>query len=261
MAYDSYGALDRISSLDNRISKLMAQGGGASPRAQGRLARLMAKRDGVVAKEAAKKGAQMAAASIPGLAGGLASSGIRGYDLIEQEFTPETIRLHNVEGDAQGQRFTAVAPPGSGRLVPINFIVAGAVNPVHTIVGGAAAIGATTNLVTQSINWAVLRIVAVTTQSTPAAVGVLGVMQDFKIGGSPNLFLVEDWVLMDDYDVDKEQFAGLRAYPVLISPNTSLISVAAFAPAAQSLYATVSIVTEVLRDDAFGPGLPGPYGR
>jgi hypothetical protein len=86
-------------------------------------------------------------------------------------------------------------------------------------------------------------------------------MQDFKIGGSPNLFLVEDWVLMDDYDVDKEQFAGLRAYPVLISPNTSLISVAAFAPAAQSLYATVSIVTEVLRDDAFGPGLPGPYGR
>lgn len=262
---DYYGALglsprERLAHLDNRIAGIQRSGRGG-PQAAGALARLSRKRDIIIAKEAAKKGAALAAASIPGLAGGLASSGIRGMDVVEHEFTPEVIRAHNLEGAAQGLRQSSVAPPGSGRLVPIPFVVSGAVNPVHTLVGGAAAIGATTNLVTVSVNWAVLKIVALTTQTVAGATGVIGVMQDFKIGGSPNLFLNEDWVLMDDYDTDKEQFAGLRAYPVLISPNTAQVSAASFAPASQSLYAAISLVTEVLRDDAFGPGLPGAYAR
>lgn len=249
-----------LSRVNGEIEDLVNTGV-STPGSKKRLSKLMAHRDRLVAKAAAKKGAAMAAASIPGVAGGLASSGIRGMDVVEHEFSPEVIRQHNLEGAAQGSRSVSIAPPGSGRLVPIPFVVSGAVNPVQAIVGGSAAIGSTTSLVTQSVNWAVLRIVALTTQTIAAATGVVGVMQDFKIGGSPNLFLSENWVLMDDYDTDKEQFAGLRAYPVLISPNTAQVDVAAYAPSSQTLYAAISLVTEVLRDDAFGPGLPGAYAR
>ena len=255
---ESYGAVT-LDKLNTRIQNLMAK-----KATRGRLARinkLMQLRDTLIAKQAAKKGAALAAASIPGVAGGLASSGIRGMDVVEHEFGPQVIRDHNVDGALQGLRQSSVAPPGSGRLVPINFVVAGAIIPVHVLAGGTAALGANLALVTQSINWAVLRIVGLTTQSTPAANGVHGVMQDFRIGGSPNLFLVEDWVLMDDYDTDKEQFTGLRAYPILIAPNTALVTAAAYAPGAQNLWFMISVVTEVLRDDAFGPGLPGAYAR
>lgn len=250
----------KIDSLERRIERLMEKGV-TTPSQKGRMAELVAARDQLLAKQAAKQGAALAAASIPGLAGGLAGSGIRGMDVIEHEFTPEVIRQHNLEGAAQGLRQTSIAPPGSGRLVPINFVVAGTVLPVQTITTGNNAVGATTALVTQSINWAVLRIVALTTQSATGTTGAYGLMQDFKIGGSPNLFLVEDWVLADDYDVDKEQFAGLRAYPVLIAPNTAQITVAGFGPSAVSVFLIISLVTEVLRDDAFGPGLPGAYAR
>lgn len=262
---DEYGGIlgiptspeERMARIENRIERMIGKGKIDKPR----LARLMAIRDRLIAKSAAKKGAALAAASIPGIAGGLASSGIRGMDVIEHEFSPEVIRAHNIEGAAQGLRQTSVAPPGSGRLVPIPFVLTGLVNPVQTVVGGAGAIGAITSLVTKSVNWAVLRIVALTSQTIAAATGVVGVMQDFKIGGSPNLFLDESFVLMDDYDTDKEQFAGLRAYPILIAPNTAFVDVAAFAPAGQTLFCAVSLVTEVMRDDAFGPGLPGAYAR
>jgi hypothetical protein len=264
---DMYGGIlgiatspaERLGNIEARIEKLTNKA--PSPRRNARLARLHAVRDKLIAKTAARKGAALAAASIPGIAGGLASSGIRGMDVIEHEFSPEVIRQHNLEGAAQGLRQSSVAPPGSGRLVPIPFVVDGSTNPVHAITGGAGAIGALTNLQTKPVNWAVLRIVALTTQTIAAATGVVGVLQDFKIGGSPNLFLDESFVLADDYDTDKEQFAGLRAYPILISPNTAFVDAGAFAPASQVLYMAVSLVTEVMRDDAFGPGLPGAYAR
>jgi hypothetical protein len=250
----------RLAQIDGKLAIELSKPSGAQ-RTQ-KIARLMGLRDKVLAKVAARKGAELAAASIPGLAGGLASSGIRGMDVIEHEFSPEVVRQHNLEGAAQGLRQMSVAPPGSGRLVPIPFVTSASTVPVHVVTGGGGALGAAVgNLQTEPVNWAVLRIVALTTQTIAAATGVVGVMQDFKIGGSPNLFLSENWVLMDDYDTDKEQFAGLRAYPVLISPNIAYVTTNTWAPAGQNLYYAVSLVTEVLRDDAFGPGLPGGYAR
>jgi|GEM_PF-3468228 hypothetical protein len=263
---ESYGAVT-LDKLNTRIQTLIAKK--PTRLRLSRINKLMQLRDTLIAKSAAKKGAALAAASIPGVAGGLASSGIRGMDVVEHEFGPQVIRDHNVDGAMQGLRQSSVAPPGSGRLVPINFVVAGATNPMHELLTPAAAvpgIGANQAWVTQSINWAVLRIVGLTTQTLAAIGGSFGLMQDFRIGGSPNLFLVEDWVLMDDYDTDKEQFTGLRAYPILIAPNTALLTAACSAPTGAGLnavgvYAMVSVVCEVLRDDAFGPGLPGAYAR
>jgi len=253
----------KMDALERKIERLV-EGGANTPNKQYRLAELMAARDRLIAKDAAKKGAQLAAASIPGVAGGLASSGIRGMDVVEHEFTPEVIRQHNIEGAAQGLRQTSVAPPGSGRLVPIPFVTAALIDPVTNIAAGAAnVIGLPGALVTTPVNWAVLRIVALTTQVIAAPTSSVGLMQDFRIGGSPNLFLLEDWVIMDEYDVDKEAFVGLRAYPILISPNTALLTVAGRGgtAGAEVIRASISVVCEVLRDDAFGPGLPGAYAR
>lgn len=250
----------QLARVESKIEQL-TQRGVTTPQQKAQMASLMAWRDQYLLKVGAKKGVAYAKASIPGLAGGLASSGIRGMDVVEQEFTPEVLREYNVEGANQGLRQFSVAPPGSGRLVPISFVVAGAVNPVQRVAGGVNAIGASVALVTIAVNWATLRIVALTAQTIAAATGCVGVMQDFKIGGSPNLFLAEDWVLMDDYDTDKEQYVGLRAYPVLISPNTAQVTAAAYANNAENLFFALSLVTEVLRDDAFGPGLPGAYAR
>jgi hypothetical protein len=247
----------RVENINDRIEKLIRRGVN-SPREHGKLAKLMAIRDQLIAREAARKGAAMASA---GQIGGIAGSGIRGVDVIEQEFTPEVIRQHNVEGAAQGSRATFLAPPGSGRLVTIPFVVSGATTPVQAITGGSAAIGSSTNLVTQAVNWAILKIVAFTCQSAAGTTGSFAVVQDLKIGGSPNLFLTEDWILADEFDVDREAYAGLRAYPYLVSPNTASLTVAAYAPAAQTVYLASSLVCDVIRDDAFGPGLPGPYAR
>ncbi len=248
----------RIDHLSHHLSSLAKHGKVGSPE----WVKTTGFRDALIAKLAAKKGAEMAAAQMPGLGHGLANSGIRGMDVIEHEFTPEVIREHNVDGASQGLRQFSVAPPGSGRLVPINFFLDGAGdNPIIAITTGAGAVGTALSLQTKSVNWATLRIVALTTQTATSTTGAFGVMQDFKIGGSPNLFLPEDNVLMDDYDTDKEQFVGLRAYPVLNAPNTAFVTVAGVAASAVTVSAAVSLVTEVLRDDAFGPGLPAAYAR
>jgi hypothetical protein len=255
-----YGLLggDALQGLNGKIEQLI-QGGVSSAQQKGLLSRLFKARDAIIARQGAAQ-AQMA---IPG--GGLASSGIRGIDVIEHEFTPGVITDHNMSGDAQGQRYTSQAPPGSGRLVPVPFVAAGAVNPGQNLTGGAAGlVGAVTPaLVTTAINWAIVRIVAATTQTFISGNGAAGVMQDLRIGGSPNLFLVEDWVIMEEYDIDRDSNPGLRAYPVLRSPNTGLITVGCRSGtgAADVIVASVSLIVEVLRDDAFGPGIPGPYAR
>lgn len=263
---DQFGILglsprERIANIENRIEAISTRGAN-TPALKAELAKLHSLRDNLLVRAAAKKGAAMAAGSGLGIAGGLASSGIRGMDVVEQEFTPEVIRQSNVDGAAQGLRQFSVAPPGSGRLVNINFVASGSNVPINSVTAGSSAIGTAVDLVTTSVNWAILRIVGLVTQySVSSGIG-FGVMQDFKIGGSPNLFLYESWVSMDDYDVDKEQYAGLRAYPVLIAPNTAQVSIAGYGGGATpTIYCIVSVVTEVLRDDAFGPGLPAAYAR
>jgi len=140
------------------------------------------------------------------------------------------------------------------------------VGPLHVLTSGATGgvIGTGVALQTQSINWAIVRVVALTTQVTPVSSSITTVLlEDFKIGGGANLFLTEGYVIADDYDTDKEQFVGLRAYPVLQAPNTAFLSAYAFNATTGSSTAQLaaSCVTEVLRDDAFGPGLPASYAR
>lgn len=213
----------------------------------------------IAAKLGAQRGAQIA---LQGQAGSLGGAGIRGMDAVEEQFGPEVIHEYNVNQSAQGARYTSVAPPGSGNLTSVPFVTAGASNPAQSLVAGAAGVvGATGALVTTAISWAVVKIVGLTTQTYAAATGAAGVMQDLKMGGSPNLILTEGWVAAEDYDVDRDQFVGLRAYPTLRSPNVAQLTVAARGgtAGAEAVIIGFSLVVTVLRDDAFGPGLPGPY--
>lgn len=254
-----YGGLNaRVARIDEQIQRLQSLP--QTPQRAGNLARLAQKRQELVAQAAARQGAQMALAQ-QGV--GLPGSGIRGVAgaaALEGDFTQAAIQQYNQQAAVEGQRFSAAAPAGSGRLNNVPFVVSTANTvPIIALTGGTGALGATTSLVTISINWALIKIVGIVTQQTPAATGSIGVMQDFKVGGSANLFLTESWVSMTDYDVDKDSFGGLRAYPVLRSPNQAQIDVATYATGGGLNYVELAIVVDVLRDDAFGPGIPGAY--
>ena len=214
---------------------------GADPEGEKRLAHLMGVRDELIAKTAARKVRLSLLPRSPAspVVSPRAASAQDGRD--RARVLPEVIRQHNLEGAAQGLRQSSVAPPGSGRLVGIPFVVSGAVVPRHRSGRWRGYPQRDhTSLVTKSINWAVLRIVALTTQTIGAATGVVGTMQDFKIGGSPNLFLDESWVLMDDTTPTREQFAG-RACPHADRSNTAAVDVAATSlPAGQTLYTAVT---------------------
>ena len=205
-----------------------------------------------------------------------------------------------------GLQFTAQAPPGIGRLIRIPFYLTTATNgfdpqvpgtvataggvytsnggtvstvsPVILATNAAANIGPTANLVTPQISWATLRIVgfevSVSKAACPNTNRIIGLcFQDLQIGGGANLFIHEDWADSALYASANDNFAGLRDYPLLRSPNTARVS-CAIAGTGLSLAAgsnltsvighmlfSANLVCEILQDDNYGSHVPGPYAR
>jgi hypothetical protein len=201
-----------------------------------------------------------------------------------------------------GLQFTAQAPPGIGRLIRIPFYLtvaaanmdpavpgtasavtystalgtASAVDPVLVISNSAINIGANGQLITPAISWATLRIVGFEASiSMPKGTGAGGlpqvVFQDLQIGGGANLFIHEDWGSAALYASSNDNFAGLRDYPLLKSPNTARVTVACSGNAAagasaggtalQHCLLSANLVCEILQDDNYGSHVPGPYAR
>ncbi len=203
-----------------------------------------------------------------------------------------------------GLQFTAQAPPGIGRLIRIPFYLttaAASMNALQigvdpgvaysTVAGNASTtvpailvaasanngVGATGTLVTPQISWATLRIVGFECSiSRGKSVGRVGagevVFQDLQIGGGANLFIHEDWGPSGLYLSSNDNFAGLRDYPLLRSPNTARVSMGvtgcgtaavnstAVTPI-QHQIVTANLVCEILQDDNYGSHVPGPYAR
>jgi hypothetical protein len=249
-----------LEEIDSRLEALYAKQDAKQDNSRRRhiLNARIRKLEALRAKYAMKAGMAYA---LQGQAGAIAGSGIRGVQAVEQEFGPDVIAAHNAQMAAQGLRYQVDAPPPSGQLAPIPMVVTGLTNPIHNVTAGAAfgLIGASTNLVSETISWAVLKVLALTSQifATPTSSTV--VCQDFKMGGGPNLFLPENWVDASQFDVDNDSFVGLRGQPVLRSPNTMQLTVAARSGTgpAEVTVSSFHTVTTVIRDDAFGPGLPG----
>jgi hypothetical protein len=196
-----------------------------------------------------------------------------------------------------GMQFTAMAPPGVGRLIRIPFYLStgvvgfasAALNTTPALVTAAIAAGTTSTTVpttyldfaalaatggatgaatlqTPQISWATLRIVGFECIRqdpilAPASVGTLN-FSNLQIGGGANLFVHEDYAPSGIYLAGQDSFAGLRDYPILKSPNQSTVQAQGIGLATSARLAfSCSLVCEILVDDNYGAHVPGPYAR
>jgi hypothetical protein len=192
-----------------------------------------------------------------------------------------------------GMQFTAMSPPGVGRLIRIPFYndvgingyasvnnQAAPVTPAVSVTSvthpgivvntpAAAGVTPTVTLQTPQISWASLRIVGfesnVNYPQIPAGPVMEVCFSDLQIGGGANLFVHEDFAPAGIYLMGQDSFAGLRDYPLLISPNTATVQVQAVgntaaAGSTMTLF-TCNLVCEILQDDNYGAHIPGPYAR
>jgi hypothetical protein len=205
-----------------------------------------------------------------------------------------------------GLEFQAQAPAGVGRMVRLPFYPTSGVTG-YTTGGGAAAASTTVPVITATIppnqgnslagitlntpqiSWATLRIVGFetdihTTYNNPGATVAAAtvtesvnsmyapklLVQDLQIGGGANLFTHEDYADGEIYDSAQPEFCGLRDYPILKSPNTAQVTVAAVGnggsaagavAGAQTITFSCALLCEVLQDDNYGSHIPGPYAR
>ena len=101
------------------------------------------------------------------------------------------------------------------------------------------------NFKTKPVNWGVLRIFRIAFDGSPDEL-TRTTLCDFKIGGSPNLLLSERWCCAADFS--KNMNSGLRAYPILISPNQAFLKLKSIGDGDPAI---PYVVCEVMRDDAF----------
>jgi hypothetical protein len=185
-----------------------------------------------------------------------------------------------------GLRFQAQAPPGIGRLVRLPFypVVGNSGVGGTTVTAGGVSLPSTTNpvcievpaagqtspgahpLQTPQISWAILRLVGFETeakrQKGTSETGPMLLVADLQIGGGANLFTHEDFADATVYDANQPEFAGLRDYPIIKSPNTASVTAQMVGDeASYRLTFTLSLLAEVLVDDNYGAHIPGPYGR
>jgi len=183
-----------------------------------------------------------------------------------------------------GLQFQATSPPGIGRLVALPFYptsvnadvttssgtnVTSSANPVCILSIGNTTVNAVTPFVltTPQISWATLRIVGfevdMRTNCAQNTSPPTLLVSDLKVGGGTNLFTHEDYSDGSFYANENDYYAGLRDYPLLVSPNTTQVSVSAVSPTATGNTITFSaqLICEVLNDDNYGAHIPGPYAR
>lgn len=86
-------------------------------------------------------------------------------------------------------------------------------------------------------------------------------VKNLSIGGGANLLSQDGYIDATIYDARTSDYAGLRAYPELVSPNRASIDVAVVGPQLASLTFSINLVCDVLADREYGDPSPGPYSR
>lgn len=287
----SGGNLDRsISQLNKQIAKAQRQAENIrGPFAKKRLAtkkrrieRMQAKKRDLLAKkrdiEQARRRTIRAAAGIAtGAAGAVATqallqAGIGGPQVLNSRDmltnrVPQGIdaallaRMRQGQA-AAGQRYNVAAPPGSGRINPVQLYAdVSTTNPRNslTVPGGGITTG--TTLRTNSLPFATNKLIGfqASVYGTDSTNGCIGLLRNLKVQGSPNLFLEDGWIQAAQYDASKESMGGLRAYPVLQNTNYASVEIGAAGDAADVLTIACAILVDIVTDDTFGAGMPGPY--
>jgi len=86
-------------------------------------------------------------------------------------------------------------------------------------------------------------------------------VKNLSVGGGANLLSQDGYIDATIYDARTSDYAGLRAYPELVSPNRASIDVAVVGPQLASLTFSINLVCDVLADREYGDPNPGPYSR
>lgn len=219
-------------------------------------------------KQAIGTGALVVAAAAGGAAGGaLATRGGIAAAQARRQGAPlrdpgRAHALRRAQTDA-GLVAQYVAPAGSGRLNPLPMFTSAAVgvNPRNALTVPAALITTGTPLETEDIPYALVQIVGFTSSQRGTATdnNAIGLVEDFKIRGGTNLFLHEGPGPADNYDTDVDKLAGLRFYPYVRSPNQAFVTVKAAGDLDDVVVVTANTIVDVLEDDTYGVGFPGPY--
>lgn len=208
--------------------------------------------------------------------------------------------LSKIDG-VGGLQFQAQAPPGVGRLIRLPFyvtdsptFVTGSTNFIDT--DGGTNVPAIQNpvaiarLVTRAqggivcttpvLEWATLRIVGFQASAKGApslqsqdndlnpTMRPLLLASQLLVGGGANLFPQEGYVDATIYTPFVPEFAGLRSYPIIRSPNNASVRLAVMGQPGNAFGAedyqctfSANLVCEILEDKNFGRHIPGPYAR
>jgi hypothetical protein len=206
-----------------------------------------------------------------------------------------------------GLYFEQQSPPGIGRLIRLPFYLSevpiefpGSVitasgagqpsfrNPVVIVqipVGQRAISGLV--LETPVIEWALLRIVGFQASQSPYVPTELQpdldlatnlwpflLVKELAVGGGANLLSAEGYIDAAVYTDRVPEFAGLRGYPVIETPNNcsvraavsgasdpNIVDPVTLDPLLTSVSFSLNLVCEVLDDTSYGSHIPGPYAR
>jgi hypothetical protein len=162
---------------------------------------------------------------------------------------------------AGGLRYSAVGGAGSGRLNKLQMYEASATNPRNALTISATTLSTTATLYSEDLPFAKVRIVGFTCSlyGSNDSAGAIGLVKDLKIKGGANLFIHENWGNADDYNTDDDQLRGLRDNPTITSPNKAQVDINASGDENDEIVMTCAVVVDVLNDDVYGVGFPGPY--
>lgn len=86
-------------------------------------------------------------------------------------------------------------------------------------------------------------------------------VRGLNVGGSANLFIQQGYIDAISFSDMLDEFSGLRANPILESPNQAYIEAAVSGMPLTSLSFTLDLVCEILDDRDLGSPIPGPYAR
>lgn len=216
------------------------------------------------AKAAAVLGVSAAGAGLGAIASGSALASREGVSPSSVNMAlldPKTAQAIRDAQTKAGQRFSAVAPPGSGRLTRLTMYQSGSTNPRNALTVPSGGITTATQLISEDIPYAEVKIVGFVTSTFGSALetACIALVEDLKIKGGSNLFLNDNPHPATNYDSANDQYAGLRSYPKLRSPNQATVNVYATGDQTDVMIITCDLVCDIIQDDVYGTGFTGPY--
>lgn len=160
-----------------------------------------------------------------------------------------------------GLSFQVQSPAGSGRLQQVPMTQEGTTNPRNALTIPVAGITTAATLFAETLPFATVRLVSFISsqRGTDTTNGAIGLVSDLKIRGSGNLFMHEQPAPADNYDTNLDRLNALRDNPRVKSPNQAQVDIFAAGDNNDVVILTCNVIYDVIQDDSYGAGLPGPY--